>query len=130
MPSVNRDIVDAELVEHPLRDAELALSAVDQHKIGPTALLALGILFERAGKAAQQHLAHHCVIVPASGRPPFILIGVPKGIRPRAADPPPAAPHSPLTRVPLASAPPAGGADQGEGACADTADVVSCGTPP
>ena len=67
MPTIG-DIVDAEFVEHALRDAELALAAVDQHEIGPAAPLALGVFLERAGKAALQHLAHHRVIV-AAGMP-------------------------------------------------------------
>ena len=68
MPTIAH-IADAELVEHALRDAELPLAAIDQHQIGPAALLALGVLLQGAGEAAQQHLAHHRVIVAARDSP-------------------------------------------------------------
>src|SRR5438874_4377304 len=61
----DRDIADAEFGEDGLRLGELPLPAIDQHQIGPHAALALGILLQRAVKAAAEYLAHHRVIIAA-----------------------------------------------------------------
>src|SRR6266851_2149013 len=66
----NRNVIDAELVQYALRDVKLSLAAVDQHQIGPATPIAFGILLERPGKAALQHLVHHRVVV-TTGIPLF-----------------------------------------------------------
>jgi len=72
----DRDVGDTEFFEDALRHIELALAAVDQDEIGPSAPVAFRILLEGPRKAALQHLAHHRVIIAA---------GDPSPVSPRTA---------------------------------------------
>src|SRR5271156_205660 len=57
------DAADAEFFEDTSGDIELPLAAVDQDQIGPGPPVALRILFDGAGEAAHQDLAHHRIII-------------------------------------------------------------------
>ena len=59
----NGDVFQAELGKHLARYFKLALAAVDQQKVGPMFLVALGVFLERPTEAARQHLAHHGKVV-------------------------------------------------------------------
>ena len=57
------DVVDAEVGEHLLRDAELPGAAVDDHQVGPGLAAVSAVFLEQSGEAPGQHLAHHAVVV-------------------------------------------------------------------
>ena len=57
-----RGELDAELLEHLARDADLAAAAVDQDEVGQ-ARRALARRLDQLGVAARQHLAHRRVVV-------------------------------------------------------------------
>ena len=60
----NRNVADAEIIHHLGDRAELALAAINQQQVRPAVTGAVGILLQRAFKAAVDHLAHHCEIIP------------------------------------------------------------------
>ena len=57
------DEVDAELLEHLARHADLAAPAVDEHQVGQRAPSPLRRRLGQLGVAAHQHLAHRGVVV-------------------------------------------------------------------
>ncbi len=60
-------ILDSQLLQRVAHRAHLALAAIDQHQVGPHAVLAFRIFLQRAGKAALHDLAHHAEVVVGPG---------------------------------------------------------------